>query len=120
MEAIAAFIEEQKKGKPQQPPRVSYKDAGVDIDAGNALVERIKPACKSTKRPGCDSDLGGFGGLFDLSAAGYSDGKDTILVGATDGVGAKLKVTDVEICLLFFPARFMCNVLLSCTYWMDV
>lgn len=93
LEAIAAFIEEQKTGKQQQPPRVSYKDAGVDIDAGNALVERIKPACKSTKRPGCDSDLGGFGGLFDLSAAGYSDGKDTVLVGATDGVGTKLKVT---------------------------
>lgn len=70
---------------------MSYKDAGVDIDAGNTLVERIKPACKSTKRPGCDSDLGGFGGLFDLAAAGY-EGKDTILVGATDGVGTKLKV----------------------------
>lgn len=70
---------------------MSYKDAGVDIDAGNSLVERIKPACKSTRRPGCDSDLGGFGGLFDLAAAGY-EGKDTILVGATDGVGTKLKV----------------------------
>ncbi|CAM9635769.1 unnamed protein product, partial [Phaeothamnion confervicola] len=57
---------------------VSYKDAGVDIDAGNALVERIKPACKSTVRPGCDADLGGFGGLFDLSAAGF-DAADTIL-----------------------------------------
>lgn len=70
---------------------MSYKDAGVDIDAGNSLVERIKPACKSTRRAGCDSDLGGFGGLFDLVAAGY-EGKDTILVGATDGVGTKLKV----------------------------
>ena len=70
---------------------MSYKDAGVDIDAGNSLVERIKPACKSTRRAGCDSDLGGFGGLFDLAAAGY-EGKDTILVGATDGVGTKLKV----------------------------
>lgn len=70
---------------------MSYKDAGVDIDAGNDLVERIKPACKSTRRAGCDSDLGGFGGLFDLAAAGY-EGKDTILVGATDGVGTKLKV----------------------------
>lgn len=72
---------------------ISYKDAGVDIDAGNALVERIKPACKSTKRAGCDSDLGGFGGLFDLAAAGYGGG-DTVLVGATDGVGTKLKVYD--------------------------
>ncbi|CAN0087147.1 unnamed protein product, partial [Ectocarpus sp. 8 AP-2014] len=73
---------------------MSYKDAGVDIDAGNSLVERIKPACKSTRRPGCDSDLGGFGGLFDLAAAGY-EGKDTILVGATDGVGTKLKVAQI-------------------------
>ncbi|CAN0360798.1 unnamed protein product, partial [Hapterophycus canaliculatus] len=69
---------------------MSYKDAGVDIDAGNSLVERIKPACKSTRRAGCDGDLGGFGGLFDLAAAGF-EGKDTILVGATDGVGTKLK-----------------------------
>lgn len=107
LKAIAAVIKEknEKSGggaaesmldnqqqRQQQQARVSYKDAGVDIDAGNVLVERIKPACKSTKRPGCDSDLGGFGGLFDLSAAGYSDGKDTILVGATDGVGTKLKV----------------------------
>ncbi|CAN0050266.1 unnamed protein product, partial [Ectocarpus sp. 4 AP-2014] len=76
------------------PSGMSYKDAGVDIDAGNSLVERIKPACKSTRRPGCDSDLGGFGGLFDLAAAGY-EGKDTILVGATDGVGTKLKVAQI-------------------------
>ncbi|CAM9817185.1 unnamed protein product [Pylaiella littoralis] len=73
---------------------MSYKDAGVDIDAGNSLVERIKPACKSTRRAGCDGDLGGFGGLFDLAAAGY-EGKDTILVGATDGVGTKLKVAQI-------------------------
>ncbi|CAM9589850.1 unnamed protein product, partial [Discosporangium mesarthrocarpum] len=72
-------------------PGLSYKDSGVDIDAGNALVERIKPACKSTLRSGCDADLGGFGGLFNLRAAGYDEG-DTVLVGATDGVGTKLKV----------------------------
>ena len=71
-------------------PGMSYKDAGVDIDAGNALVERIKPACRSTRRPGCEGDLGGFGGIFDLGAAGYG-GKDTLLVGATDGGGTKLK-----------------------------
>lgn len=90
LQAMASFI---KGGGGGIIPRggVTYKDAGVDIDAGNSLVERIKPACKSTKRAGCDSDLGGFGGLFDLSAAGYG-GKDTILVGATDGVGTKLKV----------------------------
>lgn len=100
LKAMALFMEEGRRGRALLPPAappasasggMSYKDAGVDIDAGNSLVERIKPACKSTRRAGCDSDLGGFGGLFDLAAAGY-DGKDTILVGATDGVGTKLKV----------------------------
>lgn len=67
----------------------SYKDAGVDIDAGNALVDAIKPAAASTKRSGCDAGLGGFGALFDLKAAGF---KDPILVSGTDGVGTKLKV----------------------------
>ena len=67
----------------------TYKDAGVDIDAGEALVDRIKPMAASTRRAGADADLGGFGGLFDLKAAGYSD---PILVAATDGVGTKLKV----------------------------
>ncbi len=67
----------------------SYKDAGVDIDAGNALVEAIKPLAKSTMRAGADASLGGFGGLFDLKAAGF---KDPILVAANDGVGTKLKI----------------------------
>jgi len=72
---------------------ISYADAGVDIDAGNHLVDVIKPACRSTRRPGCDNaDLGGFGGLFDLSAAGYANTSDTILIGATDGVGTKLRI----------------------------
>jgi phosphoribosylamine--glycine ligase/phosphoribosylglycinamide formyltransferase/phosphoribosylformylglycinamidine cyclo-ligase/phosphoribosylamine--glycine ligase/phosphoribosylformylglycinamidine cyclo-ligase len=70
---------------------ISYADAGVDIDAGNHLVDMIKPACKSTRRPGCDADLGGFGGLFDLAAAGY-DSANTVLIGATDGVGTKLRI----------------------------
>ena len=70
---------------------ITYADAGVSIDAGNKLVDLIKPACKSTRRLGCDADLGGFGGLFDLAAAGY-DSKDTVLIGATDGVGTKLRI----------------------------
>lgn len=68
---------------------VSYRDAGVDIDAGNALVRAIKPLVKATQRPGADADLGGFGGLFDLKAAGY---RDPVLVAANDGVGTKLKI----------------------------
>ncbi|CDH54584.1 aminoimidazole ribonucleotide synthetase [Lichtheimia corymbifera JMRC:FSU:9682] len=68
---------------------LSYADAGVDIDAGNLLVEKIKPLVKSTRRVGADSDIGGFGGLFDLKAAGFVD---PILVSATDGIGTKLKI----------------------------
>ena len=68
---------------------LTYAAAGGDIDAGNALVERIKPAAKRTDRPGTMSGLGGFGALFDLKAAGYSD---PILVAATDGVGTKLRI----------------------------
>lgn len=68
---------------------MTYADAGVDIDAGNALVDRIKPAAKRTARPGVMSGLGGFGALFDLKGAGYSD---PVLVAATDGVGTKLRI----------------------------
>ena len=67
----------------------SYKDAGVDVDAAADLVEAIRPHVRSTKRPGADADIGGFGGLFDLAATGF---RDPILVAATDGVGTKLKV----------------------------
>lgn len=68
---------------------LSYADAGVSIDAGNLLVQKIKPLVKSTKRVGADSDIGGFGGIFDLKAAGF---RDPILVSATDGIGTKLKI----------------------------
>ncbi|SHK23403.1 phosphoribosylformylglycinamidine cyclo-ligase [Shimia gijangensis] len=68
---------------------ITYADAGVDIDAGNALVDRIKPAAKRTKRSGVMAGLGGFGALFDLKDAGYVD---PILVAATDGVGTKLRI----------------------------
>jgi len=68
---------------------ITYRDSGVDIDAGNSLVEAIKPMVKATRRPGADADLGGFGGLFDLKRAGFTD---PILVAANDGVGTKLKI----------------------------
>lgn len=68
---------------------MTYAQAGVDIDAGNALVDRIKPAARRTLRPGVASGLGGFGALFDLKAAGFSD---PVLVAATDGVGTKLRI----------------------------
>jgi len=68
---------------------LNYKQAGVDIDAGNELVNRIKPFAKATKRLGADSDLGGFGALFDLKKCNF---RDPVLVSSTDGVGTKLKV----------------------------
>jgi phosphoribosylformylglycinamidine cyclo-ligase len=77
-----AFMLENKNG-------LSYASAGVDIDAGNALVERIKPHARRTNRAGVMADLGGFGGFFDLKDAGF---KDPILVAATDGVGTKLRI----------------------------
>jgi phosphoribosylaminoimidazole synthetase len=68
---------------------LTYADAGVDIDAGNAMVEKIKPLVRSTRRPGADGEIGGFGGLFDLKAAGFVD---PVLVAANDGVGTKLMI----------------------------
>ena len=68
---------------------LTYAQAGVDIDAGNRMVELIKPLVRATARPGADSEIGGFGGIFDLKQAGY---RDPVLIAATDGVGTKLKV----------------------------
>ena len=75
--------------KPVRDGPLTYAEAGVDIDAGNALVRAIKPLARATARPGADADLGGFGALFDLKAAGFSD---PILVAANDGVGTKIKI----------------------------
>ena len=68
---------------------LTYADAGVSIEAGNALVRAIAPLARSTARPGANAELGGFGGFFDLKAAGY---QDPLLVAANDGVGTKLKL----------------------------
>jgi phosphoribosylformylglycinamidine cyclo-ligase len=68
---------------------LTYAQAGVDIDAGNRMVELIKPLVRATARPGADAEIGGFGGLFDLKRAGFSD---PVLVAATDGVGTKVKI----------------------------
>jgi phosphoribosylformylglycinamidine cyclo-ligase len=75
---LVAFVDEAR-----------YAAAGVDIDAGNRMVELIKPLVRKTARAGADAEIGGFGGLFDLKAAGYSD---PILVAANDGVGTKVKI----------------------------
>jgi phosphoribosylformylglycinamidine cyclo-ligase len=69
--------------------RLTYAQSGVDIDAGNRMVELIKPLVKATARPGADAEIGGFGGLFDLKRAGF---KDPVLVAANDGVGTKVKI----------------------------
>ncbi|MBZ6074755.1 phosphoribosylformylglycinamidine cyclo-ligase [Microvirga puerhi] len=73
----------------KQQNGLTYAQAGVDIDAGNAMVDQIKPLVRSTRRPGADAEIGGFGGLFDLKGAGF---KDPILVAANDGVGTKVKI----------------------------
>src|SRR5690554_5301755 len=77
------------KPRRNQMKQSAYKDAGVDIDAGEELVERIKPAVRRTARSGMMGGLGGFGALFDPKAAGY---KDPVLVSSTDGVGTKIKI----------------------------
>jgi phosphoribosylformylglycinamidine cyclo-ligase len=73
----------------ERPEGLTYAEAGVDIDAGNRMVDLIKPLVRATARPGADAEIGGFGGLFDLKRAGFSD---PVLVAATDGVGTKVKI----------------------------
>lgn len=77
------------ENNPENQQGLTYAQAGVDIDAGNLMVEKIKPLVRSTRRPGADGKIGGFGGLFDLKAAGFTD---PVLVAANDGVGTKLKI----------------------------
>lgn len=93
LHAIRLFQTNRLSATQTRKKEITYADAGVSIDAGNQLVDMIKPYCKSTVRVGCDADLGGFGGLFDLQAAGYD--KDTVLVACTDGVGTKLRVAQL-------------------------
>ena len=75
---------------PPSAVKISYINSGVDIGAGESLVERIKPAAAATARAGCKAELGGFGGVFDLKAAGY---RDPLLISGADGVGTKLKAS---------------------------
>nr|KIU67775.1 phosphoribosylformylglycinamidine cyclo-ligase [Brucella anthropi] len=82
-------MENKPADKPVGQNGLTYAQAGVDIDAGNLMVEKIKPLVRSTRRPGADGEIGGFGGLFDLKAAGFTD---PVLVAANDGVGTKLKI----------------------------
>jgi phosphoribosylformylglycinamidine cyclo-ligase len=74
---------------PDKGRGLTYAQAGVDIDAGNRMVDMIKPLVRATRRPGADAEIGGFGGLFDLKRTGF---KDPVLVAATDGVGTKVKI----------------------------
>jgi len=74
---------------------LTYEEAGVSVDNGNLLVENIKKKVKSTKRSGADSNIGGFGGIFDLKAAGFNNLDETLLVAATDGVGTKLRIAQI-------------------------
>ncbi|CCF60346.1 hypothetical protein KAFR_0J02820 [Kazachstania africana CBS 2517] len=84
--AHRAFKQQDINGK-----SITYADSGVSVDNGNLLIQKIKNKVKSTRRSGTDSDIGGFGGIFDLEAAGYKT-SETLLVGATDGVGTKLLI----------------------------
>lgn len=105
--------------QPEKPAGMTYAQAGVSIDAGNALVDAIKPLVRATSRPGADVEIGGFGGVFDLKATGF---KDPVLVSGTDGVGTKLRLAiDVGIhdfvggfpLSHFFPQQYLLNLFLG-------
>ena len=85
-----SFLRRAFKPSQTRDKSLTYAAAGVSIDAGNKLVRKIKNAVRSTKRSGADSEIGGFGGVFDLSAAGFGNGP--LLIGAIDGVGTKLDI----------------------------
>src|SRR5437016_6047180 len=93
--AQGAIVPYHAPPKPEDPMAdkgrngLTYADAGVDIDAGNRMVDLIKPLVRATARPGADAEIGGFGGLFDLKRAGF---RDPVLVAGTDGVGTKLVI----------------------------
>lgn len=89
IKALVALSMNSKSDSEQPSQSYSYEAAGVSIERGNALVRAIGPLARSTARSGADADLGGFGGLFDLKAAGFTD---PILVAANDGVGTKVKL----------------------------
>ena len=91
VECIRLYSQGELKPIIKEDTAISYADAGVDISEGDQLVENIKPFCKGTNRPGCNVDLGGFGGLFELYGAGYGD-PDTLLVACDDGVGTNVKL----------------------------
>ncbi|KAK9325867.1 phosphoribosylglycinamide synthetase [Lipomyces orientalis] len=82
-----------REAKPREEDTFTYAKAGVNIENGNSLIERIKPCVKATARPGADAELGGFGGLFDLKAAGF---EDPLIVAATDGIGTKVKIAQLS------------------------
>lgn len=85
---VDSALKASSESKGSEP--LTYAQAGVSVDAGNYLVETIKPFVKQTRRPGADGTIGGFGGVFDLKAAGWAE--DSLLVAGTDGVGTKLRV----------------------------
>ena len=103
MVALTPLLPRALSAQAEAPKGLTYAQAGVSVDAGNALVEAIKPFVRATRRPGADAEIGGFGGVFDLKATGY---KDPVLVSGTDGVGTKLRIA-MEVGLHDFVGEFL-------------